>query len=151
MNLYTAHRRASLYLCVLCAVALTGCHHSTKVSQYPASNAPTISDAPEEIRPLPAVRRPTPSAPVVSNEPMGKPVSTEIGLASWYGPPYHNHPGADGTIFDQNAITVAHRTLPMGTMVRVTNVATGESVVAKVTDRGPFVQGRALDLSLAAA
>ena len=81
----------------------------------------------------------------------GKPILTEVGMASWYGPPYHNRQAADGSIFDQNALTAAHRTLPFGTLVRVTNLATNESVVAKITDRGPFVQGRTLDLSLAAA
>lgn len=72
-------------------------------------------------------------------------------MASWYGPPYANRKGADGTVYDQNAMTAAHRTLPMGTIVRVTNVANGQSVTVKITDRGPFVDGRILDLSLAAA
>jgi rare lipoprotein A len=83
--------------------------------------------------------------------PPGRPVSTEIGVASWYGPPYANHPGADGTIYDQNAMTAAHRTLPMGSMVRVTNLSNNQSIVVKITDRGPFVDGRIIDLSLAAA
>ena len=73
------------------------------------------------------------------------------GWPSWYGPPYHNRQAADGSIFDQNALTAAHRTLPMGSTVRVTNLDTGESVVVKITDRGPFVTNRILDLSLAAA
>lgn len=77
--------------------------------------------------------------------------STEIGLASWYGPPYHNRRGANGEIYDQNAMTAAHRTLPMGTVVRVTNLQTGKSATVKITDRGPFVKGRIIDLSLAAA
>ncbi|MEO6981801.1 MAG: septal ring lytic transglycosylase RlpA family protein [Edaphobacter sp.] len=81
----------------------------------------------------------------------GKPVSTEIGLASWYGPPYAGRKGADGTVYDQNAMTAAHLTLPMGTMVRVTNLTNDESVVVRITDRGPFVRGRIIDLSLAAA
>jgi len=83
--------------------------------------------------------------------PQGRPVSTEVGMASWYGPPYANHPGADGTIYDQNAMTAAHRTLPMGSLVRVTNLSNDQSVVVKITDRGPFVDGRIIDLSLAAA
>jgi rare lipoprotein A len=91
------------------------------------------------------------ATPVDPDAPDGRPVSTEIGLASWYGPPYHNRQAADGSVFDQNALTAAHRTLPMGTVVRVTNVATGESVLCRITDRGPFVPGRTLDLSLAAA
>jgi rare lipoprotein A len=95
-----------------------------------------------------AVVVPSP-APVPNS--YGKPVSTEVGLASWYGPPYAGRKGADGTVYDQNAMTAAHLTLPMGTMVRVTNLTNNESVVVKITDRGPFVRGRIIDLSLAAA
>ena len=73
------------------------------------------------------------------------------GVASWYGPPYANRPGANGKIYDANALTAAHRTLPMGTVLRVFNLATSQSVVVTVTDRGPFVHGRVLDLSLGAA
>jgi rare lipoprotein A len=72
-------------------------------------------------------------------------------MASWYGPPYANRKGADGTIYDQNAMTAAHRTLPMGSIVRVTNLTNDESVVVRITDRGPFIDGRIIDLSLAAA
>lgn len=81
----------------------------------------------------------------------GKPVSSEVGLASWYGPPYSGRKGADGTVYDQNAMTAAHLTLPLGTVVRVTNLATNQSAVVRITDRGPFVSGRIIDLSLAAA
>ncbi len=81
----------------------------------------------------------------------GRPDEIEVGLASWYGPPYHNRKGADGTVYDQNAMTAAHKTLPMGSMVRVTNLSNDISVVVRITDRGPFVQGRIIDLSLAAA
>jgi rare lipoprotein A len=72
-------------------------------------------------------------------------------MASWYGPPYANRKGADGTIYDQNAMTAAHRTLPMGSIVRVTNLTNNQSVVVRITDRGPFIDGRIIDLSLAAA
>jgi rare lipoprotein A len=88
-------------------------------------------------------------APVPSN--LGRPVSSEVGLASWYGPPYAGRKGADGTVYNQNAMTAAHLTLPLGTMVRVTNLTNNESVVVRITDRGPFVHGRIIDLSLAAA
>lgn len=84
-------------------------------------------------------------------EPHGRPVSVEVGLASWYGPPYTNHKAADGSIYDQNAMTAAHRELPMGSIVRVTNLTNNQSVVVRITDRGPFVDGRIIDLSLAAA
>ncbi len=72
-------------------------------------------------------------------------------MASWYGPPYAGRKGADGKVYDQNAMTAAHLTLPLGTVARVTNLANGESVVVRITDRGPFVRGRIIDLSLAAA
>jgi len=150
-NLRVPHVRDSLIVATMgLLVLLTGCHHSSKVSQNPNNNAPTIADG---HKPAPITRRPPapPPGPVQPEEYAGKPISTEVGLASWYGPPYHNRQAADGSIFDQNALTAAHRTLPMGTVVRVTNLATGESVMARITDRGPFVQGRTLDLSLAAA
>ena len=72
-------------------------------------------------------------------------------MASWYGPPYANRMGADGSIYDQNAMTAAHRTLPMGSIVRVTNLTNDQAVFVRITDRGPFVNDRILDLSLAAA
>ncbi len=81
----------------------------------------------------------------------GSPFETEMGLASWYGPPYSGRKGADGTVYDQNAMTAAHLTLALGTVVRVTNLVNGQSVVVRITDRGPFVRGRIIDLSLAAA
>jgi rare lipoprotein A len=81
----------------------------------------------------------------------GKPSLVETGLASWYGPPYSGRKGADGKVYDQNAMTAAHLTLPLGSMVRVTNLTTSQSAMVKITDRGPFVSGRIIDLSLAAA
>jgi rare lipoprotein A len=80
-----------------------------------------------------------------------KPVLVETGLASWYGPPYHNHRGSNGEVYNMHAMTAAHRTLPLGSIVRVTNAKTGHSALVRITDRGPFVEGRILDLSLAAA
>ena len=92
-----------------------------------------------------------PAAPATVPRSFGRPVSTEVGLASWYGPPYAGRKGADGTVYNQNAMTAAHLTLPMGSTVRVTNLENNASVVVKITDRGPFVRGRIIDLSLAAA
>ena len=83
--------------------------------------------------------------------PGAKPLSTESGLASWYGPPYHNRRGSNGEVYNMNAMTAAHRTLPLGSIVRVTNVKTRHSVLVRITDRGPFIPGRIVDLSLAAA
>ena len=71
--------------------------------------------------------------------------------ASWYGPGFHGRLTANGERFDQNALTAAHRSLPFGTRVRVTSTSTGRSVVVRINDRGPFVQGRSIDLARAAA
>ena len=99
-----------------------------------------------------AANQPVETAPANAQlEPRGRPVSSEIGLASWYGPPYTNRKAADGSIYDQNAMTAAHRELPMGSIVRVTNLTNNQSVIVRITVRGPFVDGRILDLSLAAA
>jgi rare lipoprotein A len=88
--------------------------------------------------------------PEPPDEVRGKPVSTEIGMASWYGP-YNGRRAADGSVYDGMEMTAAHRTLPMGTTARVTNLETNQSVMVRITDRGPFVPGRTLDLSMAAA
>jgi rare lipoprotein A len=72
-------------------------------------------------------------------------------MASWYGPHYHNRRAANGEIFDMNALTAAHLTIPLNSVARVTNVKTGDSVVLRITDRGPFVNDRIIDLSKAAA
>ena len=77
--------------------------------------------------------------------------SVETGLASWYGHPYHGRPAADGEIYDMESFTAAHRTLPFGTHVRVTNIGNQKTVDVRIIDRGPFVDGRIIDLSHAAA
>ena len=71
----------------------------------------------------------------------------ETGIASWYGPNFHGKRTANGESFDQNSITGAHRTLPMPSLVRVTNLENGRSLVIRVNDRGPFAHGRIIDLS----
>lgn len=73
------------------------------------------------------------------------------GVASWYGPGFHGRTTANGEKFNQNEMTAAHRTLPFGTRLRVTNEDTGKSVVVRVNDRGPFSGNRVLDLSKGAA
>jgi rare lipoprotein A len=79
------------------------------------------------------------------------PAFAQIGTASWYGPRFHGKKTANGEAFNQNKLTAAHRTLPLGTRVEVTNVTNGKSVEVKITDRGPYVNGRVIDLSRAAA
>jgi len=76
---------------------------------------------------------------------------TEIGLASWYGPDFNDKRTADGERFNRNGLTAAHRTLPLNTRVRVTNLENGRSVVVRINDRGPHVRNRVIDLSERAA
>lgn len=75
----------------------------------------------------------------------------ERGIASWYGDDFHGWVTASGEIYDMHTLTAAHRTLPLGTIVRVTNVVNGRHVVIRINDRGPYVNGRILDVSYAAA
>jgi rare lipoprotein A len=76
---------------------------------------------------------------------------SEEGNASWYGAPFHGRQASNGEIYDMNKLTAAHRTLPFNTIVRVTNTANGKSTTVRITDRGPFVDNRIIDLSYAAA
>ena len=75
----------------------------------------------------------------------------ETGIASWYGPGFHGNYTANGEIYDQEGVSAAHKTLPFGTIVRVVEIETGNSVVVRINDRGPFVDGRIIDLSKGAA
>jgi len=77
--------------------------------------------------------------------------SRETGLASWYGLREQGRPTASGAAFDMHRMTAAHPSLPLGTRVRVTNLENGRTVVVRITDRGPYVAGRVIDLSYAAA
>ncbi len=77
--------------------------------------------------------------------------SSEVGVASWYGHPYHGRKAANGERYDMNRLTAAHRLLPFGTRVRIHNLRNARIVEVRITDRGPFVEGRLIDLSRAAA
>lgn len=83
--------------------------------------------------------------------PPAKPGHTETGVASWYGRPYHGRPAASGEIYDMEKLTAAHRTLPFDTWVRVLDLDNRKTVDVRIIDRGPFTDGRIIDLSHAAA
>jgi rare lipoprotein A len=83
--------------------------------------------------------------------PKDQPNYDEIGIASWYGYQFHNQNTADGEVFDMNLPSAAHKTLPLPSLVEVTNLANGKTLVVRVNDRGPFVDGRIIDLSKEAA
>ena len=78
---------------------------------------------------------------------------TDLGImkASWYGPRFHGRLTANGEIYDQMGLTVAHKSLPFGTLLRLTNPATKKSLVVRINDRGPYIPGRQIDLSLKVA
>ncbi len=117
---------------------LTGCGEKKRARVH----VPPPPEVSPQTQPVPGQIEAPPDA---------TPIMVETGLASWYGPPYHNRRGANGAIYDMNAMTAAHRTLPLNSLVRVTNLATKQSALVRITDRGPFVEGRVIDLSLAAA
>lgn len=119
--------------------------------------------APSETRPSarpassPSAQKPP---PVLTPERTAHPVDPEkistdkayqIGVASYYGKEFHGRPTANGETFNMYKLTAAHRVLPLGTYIKVTNLENGRWVEVKVNDRGPFVEGRMLDLSFAAA
>ena len=153
---------------VLAALTLSGCggKKQAKVSTPPPppmaapsaatvpSPAPSAPKRAEAIHPSNADKKQEQideAASALSVPEGTKPLSVETGKASWYGAPYHNRRGSNGEIYDMHQLTAAHRTLPLGSTVRVTNLKTGHSTVVRITDRGPFIEGRIVDLSLAAA
>jgi len=97
------------------------------------------------IHPGMRLRIPPESAPAREGE------YRQVGVASWYGPGFNGRKTASGEIFDMYALTAAHRTLPFGTLVRVTRLDNGASVVVRINDRGPFKKDRIIDLSYQAA
>ncbi len=105
--------------------------------------------------PPPPIQQPqvaqVPPPPQIQVPDDAKPLWVQLGKASWYGAPYHNRTAANGEIYDMNAMTAAHLTLPLNSIVRVTNEKTGHSTIVRITDRGPFVEDRIIDLSVAAA
>lgn len=94
---------------------------------------------------------PPPPPPVPPAAEDDRPVFSQVGLASWYGPRFHGNETADGERFDMNALTAAHRTLAFNTYVRVTVLANGRSVIVRINDRGPYDGHRIIDLSARAA
>lgn len=112
---------------------LQGPRETPRIAKVPA---PTVI---EQAPPLAKIPEPS------------QPTMIQTGLASWYGPRFHNKLTASGEVFDQDDLTAAHRTLPWGTRVKVTNLTNGKSVDVRINDRGPFVKGRIIDLSRAAA
>lgn len=131
--------RRTIAVFSIAALALAGCGEKKRVAvRYPEPPPPASASS----------RVPPP--PVTAND-RRPAIFIESGLASWYGPPYHNRKAATGEIYDMYQMTAAHKTLPLNSIVRVTNVANGKSAIVRINDRGPFIGDRIIDLSYAAA
>jgi rare lipoprotein A len=136
-----SYRHATIVVVLLSAFLLTACggHKRARV-RVPQPPAPAATSSASRT-----------TAPPVTLPRDARPLYVETGLASWYGGPYHNRRAANGEIYNMHALTAAHLTLPLNSIVRVTNLQTGQSVVVRITDRGPFMGDRIIDLSAAAA
>ncbi len=157
--------RVPLALVFLIPVLLvsTGCHHKNKPQVAPQALPPRAQPVPGERPQSPAASQPSAKIPITPVPPGGVsqedlefvathvPILSEIGLASWYTAPYKGRKAANGEVFDSNALTAAHRTLPMGSLIVVTNLKTGQSSAMRISDRGPFVADRMIDLTIASA
>jgi rare lipoprotein A len=139
--------RGLLFLLLLSSAILSGCGgHKHTQAQVPPPPPPQ-----EKPVATPPSRETTGENEKIDVPAGAKPIFEETGMASWYGAPYHNRRGSNGEVYDMNAMTAAHLTLPLGSIVLITNLKNGHSAVVRITDRGPFVVGRIVDLSLAAA
>ncbi|MGA2675064.1 MAG: septal ring lytic transglycosylase RlpA family protein [Terracidiphilus sp.] len=144
-------------------LVLTGCGHKNKPVQPPVEEtappapqaAAPVARAPRSTQPARIPPTPAPEGGVDAEDldyvATHAPIRSEEGLATWYTAPYKGRKAANGQIFSDHALTAAHRTLPMGSLVVVTNLSTGQSSAMRITDRGPFVDGRILDLTIASA
>jgi rare lipoprotein A len=132
-NSHTMKTAATVIITIVLAFLLHGCALMQE-RPNPLGTTPPIANVVK------------PSAPRID-----KPQKMEIGHASWYGPRFHGKKTASGGIYDQSEFTAAHRFLPLGSKVRVTNLQNEKSVDVEINDRGPFIAGRIIDLSRAAA
>jgi rare lipoprotein A len=129
--------RAAMLLACAVAMISTGCSHRTQTTPPPVSYPPS--------------QEPSAAPPPIERQPAIPGQYVEEGVASWYGEPFNGRRAANGEIYDMHQFTAAHRTLPFGAIVRVTNLHNGKQTEVRITDRGPFVANRVIDLSLSAA
>ena len=158
--------RSGAAVALVCAL-LAGCgHHHHHASKTPPTAPPQELSELDHSNNNEAGRRgstprgriavtPVPEGGVSSEDlefvQTHRPIRTETGYATWYTAPYKGRRAANGQVFDDRALTAAHRTLPMGSLIVVTNLKTRQSSAMRITDRGPFVDGRVLDLTIASA
>jgi rare lipoprotein A len=153
-----ARLRVSVILFAAAQLLLVGCagRHPV-VNRQPAPTPPAATPEPSAESAKRDTSISPPATPPARSKPSKTPPTpapvgyTEEGNASWYGNPFHGRHASNGEIYDMYKLTAAHRTLPFETMVRVTNLNNGKSTTVRITDRGPFIANRVIDLSLAAA
>jgi rare lipoprotein A len=133
---------ALLSLALALALASIGCGGKKQTARN-VPPAPSLPPAEE--------RAPIASVPGIHVDPNARVLWSEVGYASWYGPKYNKKKAANGEVYDQDEMTAAHNTLPLNSLVRVVNLKSNQSTVVRITDRGPFVADRIIDLSVAAA
>jgi len=138
-------------------VLASGCGHKQRIAPLsepetapPVAQIPAPSSKPARIAPTPAPPGGV-SADDLEFVSTHRPIMTEEGLATWYTAPYKGRKSANGQVFSDRDLTAAHRTLPMGSLIVVTNLKTGQSAAMRITDRGPFVVDRTIDLTIASA
>lgn len=140
-------RVSALGALILVACFAAGCAHHAATANVPSPPSPSSTPG---ASPAKQPRNSSSKAPAQPGEQPGVGY-TEEGVASWYGFPFQGRRTSDGEIYDMNTMVAAHRTLPFNTIVRVTNLSNGLQTEVRIVDRGPFVEGRIIDLSLAAA
>lgn len=144
VSVSVSNRKLAILLVTVLLSMLSACGGKKPARHTPPPPPPSITRPESATKP----QMPIDSIDIDPNAPA---IWTQVGMASWYGPPYHNRQSANGEIFDMNGMTAAHNTLPMNSIVRVTNLKTNRSAIIRITDRGPFVGDRIIDLSMAAA
>jgi len=145
-------------------VLASGCHHRNQVQLPPQAlppppEQPAYTPPPSTATEVPPASRipitPVPPGGVTAEDldyiATHRPILTQVGYATWYTAPYRGRKAANGQVFSDYAMTAAHRTLPLGALILVTNLATGQSAAMRINDRGPFVEGRVLDMTIASA
>ncbi len=140
-----AHLAATAGL-VLTLTAFSGLTAAHENAPFPDEDLAAQAEPPSDASPVANVEHEVQTAAVEEH-----PAFTQTGKASWYGRDFHGRKTASGVRFDQNALTAAHRTLPLGTAVKVTSLETGRTVLVQINDRGPYIRGRIIDLSKRAA
>ena len=147
-------KHVTIVLSIVIAGLVSACAEKlvSPVSEEVSRPAPEVSKpVPEVSEPALETSKPAPEVSKPSPETVPEKTYRETGIAAWYGKEFHGQKTASGETFDMNALSAAHRTLPLGTIIRVTNLDNFRSIKVRINDRGPFIKSRILDLSYGAA